>query len=118
MIISPDGHVAGGGYSRRRDRTRPLVGMITSGPLMELAEEQWLGVSDAAQANGCDLIGFVGREVHHPDRYQRMANAVYDLIPAYQLDALVVWTTRVGLLLSDAELERFLHRLAPLPIVA
>jgi signal transduction histidine kinase/DNA-binding LacI/PurR family transcriptional regulator len=118
MIIAPGGQVAGGGYGRRRDRSRPLIGMVTSGPLMELSEEQWLGVSDAAQANGCDLICFVGREVGHPDRYHRMANAVYDLISADQLDALVVWTSRIGLLLTDAELNQFLRRFQPLPIVA
>src|SRR6266536_4174674 len=116
MIISPDGQVAGG-YGRRRDRSRPLVGMVTSGPLMEMCEDQWLGVSDAAQANGCDLISFVGRELGHPDRYRRLPNAVYDLISADQLGALVVWTTRIGLLLDDPELERFLHRYDPLPIV-
>ncbi len=91
--------------------------MVTSGPLMELCEEQWLGVSDAAQANDCDVICFVGREPGHPDGRLRQANVVYDLISGERIDALVVWTTRVGMLLDDAGLERFLDRFAPLPVV-
>ncbi len=91
--------------------------MVTSGPVMENSEEQWLGVSDAAQASDCDLICFVGAELSHPDRLLRKSNAIYDLVPGERLDALVIWTTRIGLLLSDAELERFLRRYEPVPIV-
>ena len=96
---------------------RPVIGMVTSGPLMEMCEEQWLGVSDAAQANDCDLICFVGRELGHPDRRFQQANAIYDLVSTQRLDALVVWTTRIGLLVDDETLARFLRRFAPLPIV-
>jgi signal transduction histidine kinase/DNA-binding LacI/PurR family transcriptional regulator len=85
---------------------------------MEMCEEQWLGVSDAALANGCDLLCFVGRELDHPDRLLRGSNAVYDLVSRPRIDALVVWTTRIGLLLDDEALDRFLLRFAPLPIVA
>jgi signal transduction histidine kinase/DNA-binding LacI/PurR family transcriptional regulator len=116
-IITVNGQAAGGRRGRPAG-ARPLIGMVTSGPLMEMAEEQWLGVSDAAQANDCDLICFVGREVSHPDRYRRFANAIYDLIPPAELDALVVWTTRIGLLLTDAELADFLRRFEPVPLVA
>ncbi len=116
-IITPYGQVAAG-RGRRRAGARPLIGMVTSGPLLELSEEQWLGVSDAAQAGGCDVICFVGREVGHPDRYRRLSNAIYDLIPVDRMDALVVWTSRIGLLLSDAELAEFLRRFEPVPIVA
>jgi signal transduction histidine kinase/DNA-binding LacI/PurR family transcriptional regulator len=91
--------------------------MVTSGPLMELCEEQWLGVSDGAQANDCDLITFVGHELRHPDVHRRRASSIYDLVSAQRIDALVVYTDRIGLLLSDRELEEFLSRYAPIPIV-
>ena len=90
---------------------------MTSGPLVELTEEQWLGVHDAAQANDCDLVCFVGRELGHPDSLLSKANAVYDLIATDQLDALVVWTTRIGLLMADLDLEDFLRRYEPLPVI-
>ena len=41
--------------------------MVTTGPVLENSEEQWLGVSDAARAAGCDLICFVGTELGRPD---------------------------------------------------
>jgi signal transduction histidine kinase/DNA-binding LacI/PurR family transcriptional regulator len=91
--------------------------MLTSGPLMELCEEQWLGVSDGAQANDCDLISFVGHELRHPDVHRRQASSIYDLVAPERIDALVVYTDRIGLLLSDRELEEFLSRYAPIPIV-
>jgi signal transduction histidine kinase/DNA-binding LacI/PurR family transcriptional regulator len=101
----------------RQARVRPVIGMVTSGPLMELGEEQWLGVHEAAQANDCDLISFVGHELGHPDAHVRQANAVYDLVSADLIDALVVWTTKIGLLVDLPDLEQFLGRYAPIPIV-
>src|SRR2546429_595317 len=101
----------------RRPGARPVIGMVTSGPVMEMCEEQWLGVNDAAQAGGCDLICFVGSELGHPNRLLRKSNAIYDLVSSERIDALVVWTTRIGLLLADDELARFLRRYHPIPIV-
>ena len=91
--------------------------MVTSGPVMEMCEEQWLGVSNAAQANNCDLICFVGSELGHPDRLLRKSNAIYDLVSSERIDALVIWSTRIGLLLSDEEMARFVRRYRPVPIV-
>src|SRR5437867_3787744 len=98
-------------------RSRPVIGMVTSGPLLEMCGEQWLGVSDAAQANDCDLFCFVGRKLHHRDPHLRQTNAIFDLISADRVDALIIWTIRFGLPDNDADLERFVARFAPLPIV-
>src|SRR5947207_1484289 len=103
--------------STRRSGSRPVIGMVTTGPVLENSEEQWLGVSDAARAAGCDLICFVGTELGHPDGLRRKSNAIYDLVSGERVDALVIWTTRIGLLLSDAELARFVRRYEPVPIV-
>ena len=103
--------------SAQRSGSRPVIGMVTTGPVLENSEEQWLGVSDAARAAGCDLICFVGTEQGHPDSLIRRSNAIYDLVSGERVDALVIWTTRIGLLLSDAELERFVRRYEPVPIV-
>jgi signal transduction histidine kinase/DNA-binding LacI/PurR family transcriptional regulator len=91
--------------------------MVTTGPVLENSEEQWLGVSDAARAAGCDLVCFVGTELGHPDSLAGKSNAIYDLASGERVDALVIWTTRIGLLLSDAQLERFLRRYEPVPVV-
>ena len=57
-------------------KRRPTIGMITAGPLIELAGEQWRGVSDGALHLGCDLLCFVGSELDHPDAHKRRANTV------------------------------------------
>src|SRR2546421_2656431 len=103
--------------SAQRSGLRPVIGMVTTGPVLENSEEQWLGVSDAARAAGCDLICFVGTVLGRPDSLIRRSNAIYDLVSGERVDALVIWTTRIGLLLSDAELERFVRRYEPVPIV-
>jgi signal transduction histidine kinase/DNA-binding LacI/PurR family transcriptional regulator len=103
--------------SAQRSGSRPVIGMMTTGPLLENSEEQWLGVSDAARAAGCDLICFAGTELGHPDSLIRKSNAIYDLASRERIDALVIWTARIGLLLSDAEMERFVRRYEPVPIV-
>ncbi|WP_154697537.1 substrate-binding domain-containing protein [Lentzea guizhouensis] len=92
--------------------------MITAGPLIELAGEQWRGVSDGAQRLGCDLVCFVGSELNHPDPHKRRANAVFDLISPDRIDALVVWTTRMGQLIGPEGMQEFVKRYAPMPIVS
>jgi signal transduction histidine kinase/DNA-binding LacI/PurR family transcriptional regulator/CheY-like chemotaxis protein len=92
--------------------------MLTAGPLIELAGEQWRGVRDGAQHLGCDLVCFVGHELDHPDPHKRRANRVYDLISPNRVDALVVWTTRVGQLIGSKGMQEFVQRYAPMPMVS
>ncbi|MFI6100078.1 substrate-binding domain-containing protein [Lentzea sp. NPDC051213] len=92
--------------------------MITAGPLIELAGEQWRGVSDGAQHLGCDLLCFVGSELNHPDPHKRRANMVYDLVSPNRIDALVVWTTRVGQLVGSDGMQEYVKRYAPMPMVS
>ncbi|WP_439659601.1 substrate-binding domain-containing protein [Lentzea sp. HUAS TT2] len=92
--------------------------MITAGPLIELAGEQWQGVSDGAASLGCDLICFVGTELAHPDHHKRQANAAYDLIAPGRIDALVIWTTRISQQITEAAMRQFVDRYAPIPIVS
>ncbi|MEU7481642.1 substrate-binding domain-containing protein [Lentzea sp. NPDC042327] len=92
--------------------------MITAGPLIELAGEQWRGVSEGAQRLGCDLVCFVGTELGHPDPHKRQANSVYELVSPDRVDALVVWTTRVGQLIGSEGMQEYVKRYAPTPIVS
>ncbi|GLZ28791.1 hypothetical protein Lesp02_09810 [Lentzea sp. NBRC 105346] len=97
---------------------RPTIGMVTAGPLIELAGEQWRGASDGAAANDCDFVCFVGTELEHPNPHKRRANAVYDLISPHRLDALIMWTTRVGQLVGEQSMRDFATRFAPMPIIS
>lgn len=99
-------------------KRHPTIGMITAGPLIELAGEQWRGVSDGAQHFGCDLVCFVGSELGHPDPYKRRANTVYELVSPNRIDALVVWTTRVGQFVAAEGVQEYVKRYAPIPIVS
>ncbi|MFD9698028.1 substrate-binding domain-containing protein [Lentzea sp. NPDC059081] len=92
--------------------------MVTVGPLIELAGEQWRGVSDGARHLGCDLLCFAGSELHHPDRHKNRANAVYDLVSPEHVDALVVWTTRLGQLAGEDGVLEHVRRYAPIPVVS
>ncbi|GAA3660390.1 hypothetical protein GCM10022267_53250 [Lentzea roselyniae] len=97
---------------------RPTIGMITTGPLIELAGEQWRGVGDGARHLGCDLVCFVGSEIDHPELPKRRANTVYDLVSPGRIDALVVWTTRVGQLIGAEGMQEYVKRYAPMPMVS
>ncbi|SDP97595.1 DNA-binding transcriptional regulator, LacI/PurR family, partial [Lentzea jiangxiensis] len=61
---------------------------------------------------------FVGSALNHPDPHKRRANTVYDLISPNRIDALVVWTTRVGQLVGSEGMYEFTKRYAPMPIVS
>jgi hypothetical protein len=74
----------------RRERSRPVVGVLTQ-DLLELFAEEWLGAVDGARANGSDLICFTGRALDAPG-YLRSANAIYDLVGPESVDGLVVWS--------------------------
>jgi signal transduction histidine kinase/DNA-binding LacI/PurR family transcriptional regulator len=63
-------------------------------------------------------VCFVGSELDHPDPHKRRANAVYDLVSPDRIDALVVWTTRVGQLIGPEGMQEYAKRYAPMPIVS
>jgi signal transduction histidine kinase/DNA-binding LacI/PurR family transcriptional regulator len=100
----------------RRKRRRPVIGMLTE-ELIELWAEQWLGAVDGAAANDCDFICFCGRALEGPG-FNRYANAIYDLATAEAVDALVVWTSTLGITVGGQRVEEFCRRFAPLPIVS
>jgi signal transduction histidine kinase/DNA-binding LacI/PurR family transcriptional regulator len=100
----------------RRERVRPVVGVLTQ-DLLELFAEQWLGAVDGARAHGSDLICFTGRALDAPG-YQRSANAIYDLVGPGSVDGLVVWSSSLGVVVGPARLAEYCRRFAPLPIVS
>jgi signal transduction histidine kinase/DNA-binding LacI/PurR family transcriptional regulator/CheY-like chemotaxis protein len=107
------------GVPRDRDAVNgaPTIGVLTPS-LVELYQVQWLGVADAAAANGVDVVSFVGRELDSPVGSDREANAIYDLVSADQLDGLVVWSTALGVHAGEGAVGRFLKRFGPVPLVS
>jgi len=96
---------------------RPTIGMLTNA-LPDQSDQQWLGVADAARANGCNYLAFAGGELDDPRPYVARQNAVYDLVSNRRIDALVVWTSAIELYVGHERMERFCSRFAPMPIVS
>lgn len=96
---------------------RPTIGLLTNALPLH-ADQQWLGVADAARAHGCDYLAFPGGELAHPGGFAVQQNALYDLVGAARLDALVVWTSALELHIGHERMEKFSRRFAPLPIVS
>jgi DNA-binding LacI/PurR family transcriptional regulator len=97
--------------------TRPTIGMLTNA-LPDQSDQQWLGVADAARANGCNFLAFAGGELDDPRRYVAQQNAVYDLASDRRLDALIVWTSALELYIGHERMEQFCSRFVPMPIVS
>jgi hypothetical protein len=99
-----------------RGGARPLVGMLQN-DLFEIFADQWLGAVDGASAEDCDLICFCGRGLEDPAS-KRQANAIYDVVSEETLDALIVWTSTLGIHVGHERLVEFCRRFGPLPIVS
>ncbi len=85
--------------------------------LFDIFADQWLGAVDGASAEDCNLICFCGRGLDDTAS-KRQANAIYDVVSKEALDALIVWTTILGIHVGQERLEEFCRRFAPLPIVS
>ena len=79
----------------------------------------WLGALQAARAHDINLIGFAGERLRAPG-FLSQANALYDLISAEQLDALLVWSSLLGTSVDvdEDELQAIFARFQPLPLVS
>jgi hypothetical protein len=75
----------------------PTIGFVTANIHVGVGETVWEGVADATERHGANLICFPGGELHAPEDQGARRNAVYDLIGPDTLDAVVCWTSAVGL---------------------
>ncbi len=91
--------------------------MLTETLDLELWAEQWLGAVDGARFTECDFICFCGRALQGAGPAGR-ANAIYDLVTPRSVDALVVWTSTLGINVGSEGVAAFCQRFAPVPIVS
>lgn len=111
-----------GGHS---DASGPPATGVTLGCLTNqihyplFVQELWLGVADAARANGANVICFAGQSLEEPSAsFLRQANIAFDLVSPQRLDGLVVWSGAIGWHVGPDRMKRFLNRFAPLPTVS
>jgi PAS domain S-box-containing protein len=101
-----------------RQNARPRIGMLIweidhSGLML-----RWQGAADAAREQGANLFCFIGGRVRAPQGFESQANVIYDLVDVEQFDGLTIWPANIGSFVSRQELEAFVRRFHPLPIVS
>lgn len=98
----------------------PTIGLMIRSPGIFLAglQLEWQGVVDMAREQGVNLICFHGGALHSPHEFESQGNVLYDLVSAKRLDGLVIWSSNVGLYLSQERIAKFLARYHPLPMVS
>lgn len=93
-----------------------MVGMLQQN-LFDIYADQSFGAMDAARELGLDLITFCGRPLEDTG-FKRQANVVYDLVGPESVDALVVWSSTLGIHVGSERMEAFRRQYSPLPVVA
>ena len=90
-----------------------LASSITGG-----SQEQWLGVIDAAEKYGVNLICFPGYAFRDARGFNAQANVLYDLVSAENVDGIISWASSIGRYVEADELVAFHEGYRPLPIVS
>jgi PAS domain S-box-containing protein len=101
-----------------RLNARPRIGML----LWELDHSglmlRWQGAADAAREQGANLFCLIGGRLCAPQGFESQANVIYDLVDVERFDGLTIWPANIGSFVSQQELEAFVRRFHPLPIVS
>ena len=97
---------------------RPMIGMLIweidhSGLML-----RWRGAADATREQGANLFCFIGGRIRAPQGFEGQANVIYDLVDVEQFDGLTIWPANIGSFVSQQELEAFVRRFHPLPMVS
>lgn len=95
-------------------RRRPTLGLLTANIHLGVAANLWTGVTRAARRHDLDLICFPGDEL----TMESPRHAVYELVGTRRLDALICWSSALGLPVKGAAAERLLGVLDRLPAVS
>ncbi len=96
--------------------SRPTIGLLTAGLSGGNNAQQWAGVVNAASQRQVNLITYVGGAVGQPE--DRHANAIYDLAAGGRTDGLVIWAGNMLWRCLPSEVDAFIERFAPQPVVA
>jgi len=96
---------------------RPTIGLLIANISRSWEFLPWLGVMDAAGEQDVNLVCFPGRELHNPNGFEAQANVLFDLVDTRKLNGLVVWVAGLNEYLRPGEIERYLAKFQPLPII-
>ena len=77
----------------------------------------WRGIKSAAEKFDVNVICFLGREINSTVEFRQQANAVYNLVNEKSIDGLISLTGTISHFVDEADLEAYLQRFQPLPIV-
>jgi PAS domain S-box-containing protein len=97
---------------------RPTIGLLIDDSGDPIARDLWAGAENAATERDANLLCVVGGALRSPAAFAALANVVYDLVSADNVDGLVVWAGGLGRFVGPEELAAFCTRYRPLPLVA
>jgi PAS domain S-box-containing protein len=97
---------------------RPTIGLLIDDSRDPIARDVWAGAENAATEGDVNLLCIVGGALRSPTGLSALANVIYDLISADNVDGLVVWAGGLGRFVGFEELAAFCARYRPRPLVA
>jgi len=96
---------------------RPTIGLLCDEANNVYSESIWMGVRDAMQAHGANLLFFPGGMLR-PDLASPMpANILYDLLNTEVVDGLIIWGAQLSQFSGPEAIVALCQRYAPLPFV-
>ena len=107
------------GFVPQGPRRRPNLAFILDNLFDGFEESIWTSIVAAAREQDASLVCFLGGSLtpERADREPWARNALFDLVTPENFDGVISLSASVGIFLDDAEMERFLSRFAPLPLV-
>jgi sigma-B regulation protein RsbU (phosphoserine phosphatase) len=109
-------------WHTRAHNARPTIGFLVEGVtgLSGYQSVIWAGITDAAYAQGANLICFTGGRLgFYPlNEFEVWRNLVYDLVSADNVDGLIISGGSLSSYVSMEEFETFYGRYCPMPMVS
>jgi signal transduction histidine kinase/DNA-binding LacI/PurR family transcriptional regulator/AraC-like DNA-binding protein len=102
----------------RLPRKHLTIGVIVDVVSGESRSSLWPGIADAVQAQGGNLLCFVGGYLRDPRNFGTRSNMIYDLIDKDCLDGLIIWASSLSSYVGYESIKRFCERYRPLPMVS
>ncbi len=97
---------------------RITVGYLTFDLAGTYNHQMWHYLSLEAERRGVRLVTFCGGILYGKSNHQHEWNKIYDLASKESLDGLIVLSASLGQACSTGEMESFLNRFKPLPMVS
>ncbi len=102
----------------RLPRKRLTIGVIVDIVSGESRSSLWPGIADTVQAQGGNLLCFVGGYLRDPRDFGTRSNVIYDLIDKDCLDGLIIWASSLSSYVGFESIKSFCERYRPLPMVS